>query len=194
MCAIAGILGLAVTDTETLLETMRRRGPDDRGKYEEDGCCLLHSRLAIIDPDGGKQPMLYKQGNKTFVLVYNGELYNTEELRRELLSLGHIFEGHSDTEVVLHSYVQWGDECVHRLNGIFAFAVWEKKSKKTVSGQRPNRRKAAFLYASSRRAAVCLRNEDDPCISLRYAGTGCTGGGAADHAGTGETAGERCFP
>ena len=65
-----------------------------------------------------------------YILVYNGELYNTPELRRELEQLGHCFEGHSDTEVLLHAYAHWGRECVHRLNGIFAFAVWEKEKKR----------------------------------------------------------------
>jgi len=127
MCAIAGLLNLE-TEPEILkkmLETMVRRGPDGNGIYPDKQCTLLHTRLAIIDPEGGSQPMVLTWGQEKYVLVYNGELYNTGELRRELEALGHCFEGHSDTEVVLHSYAQWGEDCLERFNGIFALAVWE---------------------------------------------------------------------
>ena len=132
MCAIAGILDLP-SDPSTLqkmLETMARRGPDDKGICQESRCSLLHTRLAIIDPEGGHQPMVLSYGEETYCLVYNGELYNTRQLRRELEKLGHRFLGHSDTEVVLCSYAQWGADCVNRFNGIFAFAVWEKNRKR----------------------------------------------------------------
>ena len=132
MCAIAGMIGLSFDDltVDAMLETMRRRGPDAKGQYRELGCCLLHSRLAIIDPDGGSQPMQFNWNNETYTIVYNGELYNTKELRDLLIKLGHIFEGHSDTEVVLHAYAQWSEDCVNKFNGIFAFAVWEQKRHK----------------------------------------------------------------
>jgi asparagine synthase (glutamine-hydrolysing) len=126
MCAIAGILGLPARRIDEMLATMARRGPDGNGVYTADGCTLLHARLAIIDPAGGAQPMILQMGEQRYILVYNGELYNTAELRRDLEQQGHRFEGHSDTEVVLHAYVQWGDQCVERFNGIFAFAVWEQ--------------------------------------------------------------------
>ena len=132
MCAIAGIIGLDIPleRIDTMLETMHRRGPDGKGVYREKDTLLLHSRLAIIDPKGGRQPMALSRGRELYVLIYNGELYNTEGIREELLQLGHSFEGHSDTEVVLHAYVQWGRECVHRFNGIFAFAVWEEHNRR----------------------------------------------------------------
>ena len=132
MCAIAGILGLSVTDEtkEGMLRTMHRRGPDANGTYESDDCTLLHARLAVMDPQGGCQPMKLPWEQEEYVLVYNGELYNTQELRDELCKLGHSFLGHSDTEVVLHAYAQWKTECLHRFNGIFAFAVWEERRKK----------------------------------------------------------------
>ena len=130
MCAIAGILGLPCnSDTQRkLLNTMRRRGPDGEGVAEYPGCVLLHTRLAIIDPELGKQPMSLRWGQEEYTISYNGELYNTRELRCELESLGHSFLTHSDTEVLLHAYVQWKDACLERLNGIFAFAVWESRS------------------------------------------------------------------
>ena len=132
MCGIAGMISLKSNDVihEKMLQTMYRRGPDAGGIYQDEGCTLLHRRLAIIDLAGGAQPMKLDFGGEKYVLVYNGELYNTEELRRELMQLGHIFEGHSDTEVVLHAYAQWDEGCVDRFNGIFAFAVWEERTKR----------------------------------------------------------------
>ena len=132
MCAIAGILDLQAEPgvLEKMLETMARRGPDGRGICQEAGCTLLHTRLAVIDPEGGGQPMTLSWAGEIYTLVYNGELYNTRQLRSELRGLGHQFLGHSDTEVVLHSYAQWGADCVHRFNGIFALAVWESGRKR----------------------------------------------------------------
>ena len=132
MCAIAGIFDLPWNKeiVNAMLDTMKRRGPDDRGTYHDKTCCLLHSRLAVIDPAGGKQPMTLESNGETYVLVYNGELYNTEEIRNELLQLGHRFSGHSDTEVVLHAYVQWSKGCLDRFNGIFAFAVLEQNARR----------------------------------------------------------------
>ena len=132
MCGIAGMIGLPLDDTilTEMLTTMKRRGPDASGQYCMGNCCLLHSRLAIIDLDRGQQPMQLSWHNETYTIVYNGELYNTQELRVLLQKLGHVFQGHSDTEVVLHAYAQWSDTCVEKFNGIFAFAVWEEKRKK----------------------------------------------------------------
>ena len=132
MCGIAGTVGLAVDEitVQSMLDTMVRRGPDEGGVYRREDCCLLHRRLAIIDPSGGKQPMERNYAGEHYVLVYNGELYNTEEIRQKLIRLGHIFAGHSDTEVVLHAYAQWGENCLERFNGIFAFGVWEERSRR----------------------------------------------------------------
>lgn len=132
MCGIAGLVNLPCDETVQMrmLHTMQRRGPDSNGQLAFDGGCLLHSRLSIIDPVGGKQPMTLTWQRETYSIVYNGELYNTEEIRQLLIKLGHQFKGHSDTEVVLHAYAQWAEAAVERLNGIFAFAVWEHKQKK----------------------------------------------------------------
>lgn len=132
MCAIAGVLGLNFKQEtiENMLHTMLRRGPDGNGIYVNQDCALMHTRLAIIDPAGGAQPMRLEMGQEQYMLVYNGELYNAEELRRELQGYGHEFTGHSDTEVVLHAYAQWGEHCVDRFNGIFAMAVWEEKRRR----------------------------------------------------------------
>ena len=132
MCAIAGMIGLPSNPDihSHLLSTMKRRGPDDSGIYHARECTLLHARLSIIDPLGGKQPMILDWAGERYILVYNGELYNTGEIRRELISLGHIFLGHSDTEVLLHAYSQWKEEALKKVNGIFAFAVWEENARK----------------------------------------------------------------
>ena len=132
MCAISGFVGLdgSGSTVSKMLATMKRRGPDDSGSYADGDCTLLHARLAVIDITGGKQPMGVTWAGERYEIVYNGELYNTQDLRRELLDLGHRFLGHSDTEVVLHSYAQWGEECLGKFNGIFAFALWEVKRKR----------------------------------------------------------------
>ena len=132
MCGIAGMVGLMSNDDilNKMLSTMRRRGPDAAGIFTAERCSLLHSRLAVIDPEGGQQPMHLQWGGETYTIVYNGELYNTGEIRALLLKSGHCFLGHSDTEVVLHAYAQWAEDCVERFNGIFAFGIWEHKRRK----------------------------------------------------------------
>ena len=134
MCAIAGILGLPYNANimDSMLNTMLHRGPDGTGSYIGQGCCLLHSRLAIIDPENGAQPMSLCWSGEEYVITYNGEIYNTQELRSELETIGHEFEGHSDTEVVLHSYAQWKEKCVEHMNGIFAFGVWDRMGVKPL--------------------------------------------------------------
>lgn len=132
MCAIGGVLGTVPQEQilNEMLETMSCRGPDGRGKYIWPDGALLHTRLAVMDPEGGRQPMELNWAGERYVLVYNGELYNTAQLRRELEKQGHQFQTHCDTEVVLHAYAQYGADCVERFNGIFAFAVWEEKRRR----------------------------------------------------------------
>ncbi|HEY8910857.1 MAG TPA: asparagine synthase (glutamine-hydrolyzing) [Desulfosporosinus sp.] len=101
------------------------RGPDAEGYYFTPRTAFGHRRLIVVDPQGGRQPMTRYRGEHTFTLIYNGELYNTAEIRQELMSRGYHFEGHSDTEAVLISYLEWGPSCVERLNGIFAFGIWD---------------------------------------------------------------------
>lgn len=108
--------------------TLTPRGPDAEGTYFDEDAALVHRRLIVIDPDGGKQPM--HSPDRNTILIYNGELYNTPELRTELMSRGHEFVGHSDTEVLLHAYLEWKTDAFSRLNGIFAFAIWEKRERR----------------------------------------------------------------
>ena len=131
MCGIAGMIGKVPSQAvlEKIQKTMRRRGPDQQGIWTGDSAALLHARLAVIDLAGGRQPMEKNIGADSYVMVYNGELYNTSELRHELETRGHHFETQSDTEVLLTSYIEWGEDCLKKLNGIYAFAIWNKYKK-----------------------------------------------------------------
>lgn len=111
-----------------MTDTLVPRGPDARGIWNSDHAILGHSRLAVVDIEGGKQPMTRNNNGHDFTITYNGELYNTEDVRRELETIGHQFSGHSDTEVLLTAYMEWGPSCVERLNGIFAFGIWDSRN------------------------------------------------------------------
>lgn len=133
MCAIIGAVGERIPARdcfERARDTMAHRGPDDAGTYyaPEEGVALGHRRLAIIDlSDAGRQPMESADGR--YVLVYNGEIYNYLELKEELEGL-YPFKTKTDSEVLLASFIKWGVECVSHFNGMFAFAIWDKKEKK----------------------------------------------------------------
>ena len=134
MCSIAGMIDLnrdvCALDLSKMRQCMKNRGPDQRGEYRAREAALFHNRLCVIDRKNGMQPMSAVRDGRHYILVYNGELYNTGELRDELKRLGYEFAGHSDTEVVLKSYIEWRDRCVDRFNGIFAFAVWEAEARR----------------------------------------------------------------
>jgi asparagine synthase (glutamine-hydrolysing) len=127
MCGIAGIVGGAPARStlEAMLSTLEHRGPDDRGVHLGDGVALGMTRLAIIDPAGGRQPMTSQDGALT--LVHNGEIYNYRALRDELAAAGHRFHTRSDTEVILRAWQAEGERCVDRLRGMFAFAIWDAR-------------------------------------------------------------------
>lgn len=135
MCGFVGIVNLKknISDKKQVIlnmnNTLSQRGPDECGYYSEDNVLLGHRRLIVIDPDGGKQPMTYLYQGNTYTIVYNGQLYNTSELREELKQNGFNFDSHSDTEVLLKSYVYFKENVVHKINGIFAFAIWDSKNK-----------------------------------------------------------------
>ena len=112
--------------TQEMAARITHRGPDAGGEFYDRGCRLVHRRLSVIDPENGAQPMTYGD----FTTVYNGELYNTDELRKRLKTLGHTFDTRSDTEVLLKAYAEWGSRCLGELNGIYAFAVWNKRTRK----------------------------------------------------------------
>lgn len=152
MCGIAGWIDYKkdITGEEQTIKNMsaslQRRGPDASGLYINGCAVLIHRRLIVIDPDGGKQPMTAYGKGEEYTIVYNGELYNTEELRRELIMVGYDFEGHSDTEVLLNAYIEWGEGCLKKLNGIYAFAVWEKNSQKLFIARDRVGVKPLFFY------------------------------------------------
>jgi asparagine synthase (glutamine-hydrolysing) len=138
MCGIAGWIDWEQDLTsqgqmlERMVEMLYHRGPDAHGHWLSTRAALAHSRLIVIDPHGGTQPMIYQAGEHTYALTYNGELYNFRELRSELESCGHAFRTQSDTEVLLHTYVEWGEDCVHHLNGIFAFGLWDEQKQQLL--------------------------------------------------------------
>ncbi len=135
MCGIAGWIekGSNMADRlkaiNQMSQTLDRRGPDENGIYINKDTALIHRRLVVIDRENGKQPMVVSHGGTTYVIVYNGELYNTEDLREELKADGFRFRGHSDTEVVLKTYIKYGEKCPEKLNGIFAFAIFNSEDK-----------------------------------------------------------------
>ena len=109
--------------------TLSKRGPDENGIYIKEDICIAHRRLIVIDPEGGKQPMICKYLGNTYVITYNGQIYNTRELRETLEKSGFTFEGHCDTEVLLKAFIYYGYNVVNHLNGIFAFAIWNEGKK-----------------------------------------------------------------
>lgn len=134
MCGIAGLINYNdnLLNNRRIIEemtnTLIHRGPDEKGYYYNEHALLGHQRLIVIDPEGGKQPMTRQIGMFKYTLIYNGELYNTDEIRVKLKEKGHYFLSHSDTEVLLVSYIEWGEDCVMYLNGIYSFAIWEEKT------------------------------------------------------------------
>lgn len=136
MCGITGWvhfnrdLQTQVLVVEKMTKTLSKRGPDDDNVWIERHVLFGHRRLTVVDPIGGKQPMTKIHQDNRYTLCYNGELYNTEDLRKELLQRGYTFSGHSDTEVLLTSYIEWKEQCVEYFNGIFAFAIWDDKEQK----------------------------------------------------------------
>jgi asparagine synthase (glutamine-hydrolyzing) len=112
---------------ENMIHELRFRGPDASGKWGSPHALIGHRRLSVVDPTGGGQPMIRQVGGYNYVITYNGELYNTDELRSELTSRGYKFTSNSDTEVLLVSFIEWGEKCVDRFNGIYAFGIWNEK-------------------------------------------------------------------
>ncbi|HIE12114.1 MAG TPA: asparagine synthase (glutamine-hydrolyzing) [Desulfotomaculum sp.] len=130
MCGIAGWVDWEADLTrqrrviEAMTEAVAARGPDAGGIWVSPRAAIGHRRLIVVDPEGGRQPMARQGRERSYVITYNGELYNTPELQRELAARGYAFQGYSDTEVLLLAFIEWGPACLARLNGIFAFAVW----------------------------------------------------------------------
>jgi asparagine synthase (glutamine-hydrolysing) len=122
---------------ENMTDTLKKRGPDEVGYYFSKHSLLGHRRLVVVDPEGGKQPMIKNIDGNKFIIVYNGELYNTEDLRKTLIKEGYSFDSYSDTEVLLTSYIHWGYKCLEYINGIYAFAILDEKNKSLFLGRDP---------------------------------------------------------
>jgi len=166
MCGICGQLAfdpVQDVDDELLRRlngTIRHRGPDSEGYYLKGGVGLGISRLAIIDVAGGRQPIYNEDGS--IVVVFNGEIYNFRELRSDLQQRGHRFKSQSDTEVIVHGYEQWGDDVLHRLNGMFAIALWDEPRRRLLlardrMGKKPlywHQSKHGLLWGSEAKALL----------------------------------------
>ncbi|MBM7643948.1 asparagine synthase (glutamine-hydrolyzing) [Scopulibacillus daqui] len=141
MCGITGWIDWSKDlryESETIhqmAKSIEHRGPDDLNTWVSPRAAFGHTRLIVVDPNGGMQPMQKSMNGQTYTMVYNGELYNTEDIRRTLLELGHTFKGHSDTEVLLSSYIEWGEDCLEKFNGIFAFAIWDETKQKLFAAR-----------------------------------------------------------
>lgn len=127
MCGIAGFNWPDLPTIQAMTDSLRHRGPDDEGFYVDDAISLGHRRLAIIDlSDLGHQPMVYEYGGRTAIVTFNGEIFNFREIRAELMRMGYTFRSDSDTELLLAAYLAWGAEGVGRLNGMWAFALYDR--------------------------------------------------------------------
>jgi asparagine synthase (glutamine-hydrolysing) len=130
MCGVAGIFYAdaqylpSKQDVKAMTDAIAHRGPDGEGFHLSPGIALGHRRLAVIDPLGGAQPM-YNE-DRSVAIVFNGEIYNFETIREELAANGHVFRNRCDTEAIVHAWEQWGEACVERLDGMFAFALWDQ--------------------------------------------------------------------
>jgi asparagine synthase (glutamine-hydrolysing) len=187
MCGIAGYVGPATPGLlERMLRTLRHRGPDDTGTHEAPPVGIGMTRLAIIDLTGGRQPMTNEDGS--LWIVFNGEIYNHRELRRDLEDAGHRFRTRSDTEAILHLYEQEGEGCVNRLRGMFAFAIWDARNAtlflaRDRLGKKPLymwNRNGRFLFASEIKALLChpaVSRDLDPDAFRHYLAFGYTPAG-----------------
>jgi asparagine synthase (glutamine-hydrolysing) len=156
MCGLGAILdpaGAARQDApQRMVEALRHRGPDGDGVRRIGPVTLAHTRLAIIDVAGGDQPLVSEDGQVT--LIANGEIYNHRALRTELEQRGHRFATGSDSEAILHAYEQHGPDCVHRLNGIYAFVIWDERNRRLVAARDEFGVKPLYWTSDGRKTAV----------------------------------------
>jgi len=171
MCGIAGMVethrdgAVDVATIHQMCEAIVHRGPDDEGIFVKAGVGLGMRRLSIIDLAGGHQPVFNE--DKTVCIVFNGEIYNFPELRSQLLSRGHQFYTHSDTEVIVHLYEEYGAECVHKLRGMFAFAIYDERTNRLLLvrdrlGKKPLHyalHNGTLFFASEMKAILAVRPE-----------------------------------
>lgn len=162
MCGIYGVIAPAVEYgfLKKATDTLIHRGPDDAGYYLDKNAGLGHRRLSIIDVAGSRQPIFNEDRSKC--IVFNGEIYNFQELRNRLLSRGHVFQTLGDTETILHAYEEWGESCVEQISGMFAFAIWNIPERRLFlardrTGIKPlfyAREEERFFFASEMKAIL----------------------------------------
>ena len=169
MCGIAGIIRWNQSpvnegEIRSMCRSMAHRGPDDEGIYLKDGVALGMRRLSIIDLAHGQQPISNEDG--TVWIVFNGEIYNYAELRRDLESRGHVFKAASDTETIVHLYEEYGDRCVDHLRGMFAFAIWDEKDRRLLLAR--DRLGIKPLYYAERDGEIAFASELKPILELPH--------------------------
>src|SRR6476661_6132737 len=136
MCGIAGFVAVDGLDQDAASRATRmrdiitHRGPDEAGLHCDSHAALAHRRLSIVDLSSGQQPLANEDGSVW--VIFNGEIYNHQDVRKELEARGHIYRTKSDTETIVHAYEQWGDACVERFRGMFAFAIWDAPKKRLL--------------------------------------------------------------
>ncbi len=139
MCGIAGFIDVERSSDnagqliDRMCQVIRHRGPDDQGVWVGDGAALGMRRLSIIDLAGGSQPIFNE--DQSILVILNGEIYNYRELQKELQERGHHFRSNSDTEAIVHTYEEYGDECVKHLRGMFTFAIWDRKRQRLLAAR-----------------------------------------------------------
>jgi asparagine synthase (glutamine-hydrolysing) len=156
VCGIAGILDPDLQDDlllQVMLDAIRHRGPDDEGFFVDSGACLGHRRLSIIDLDGGHQPLCNESGR--LWIVFNGEIYNYQELREILIARGHSFRTDSDTEVLLHLYQEYKENCLGYLRGMFSFAIWDMDNRELFAARDHLGQKPFYYSLRDRKFAFC---------------------------------------
>ncbi len=181
MCGFIGFSG-NLDNKEAILQKMMdrivHRGPDMGGMYTDDGIALGFRRLSILDlSDAGAQPMANE--DKSVVVVFNGEIYNFMELRRELEAKGHTFHCGADTEVLIHGYEEYGTELIYRLRGMFAFVLWDAKNKRMFGARdifgikpfyySPSRTARGWCSAARSRPFSSIPNSSRPSTRMRCA-------------------------
>ena len=196
MCGIAGWIDYEndISETTSILnrmsQSLAKRGPDASGFHKERHAALIHRRLIVIDSENGNQPMRIAYNDEDYTLVYNGELYNTEEIRSELKALGYTFKGHSDTEVLLVAFIHWREKCLEKINGIFAFAIWDTKAQtlflaRDRIGVKPlffyHYNNSGLIFASEVKTLLCNpriepKVNDEGLMELFFIGPGRTQG------------------
>src|SRR5687768_333843 len=167
MCGIAGIAaigaGVGAEEVEPMIDRLEHRGPDASGTWSDGICALGHRRLAIIDlSEAGRQPMA--SDDESTLVTFNGEIYNFKSLRAELEGLGRRFRTRTDTEVILQAYAQWGTDCIGRLRGMFALALWDRRERRLLlardrAGKKPlfyARAGDRLLFASELQALLAV--------------------------------------